>query len=199
MVKPSRRYGFQYKLRFLLKIFLIAFIPILTLGFNVFEKTPLYSWLFSIHGVESAITKRLTTQYGDSHRLIIDRQRNKEEFNDLWKLILKNSDAKISRNSPKVISRVAIENGAYVTIPQKGKVILIPDSAPILALYCTEQQILRDECKGEDSLMIGTVGDIKQWLEKKRQTIRSTVDLLLSVVSILFGLVLELRQPNAEV
>lgn len=198
MVKPSRRYGFQHSLRFLLKIFLIAFIPILTLGFNVFEKTPWYSCLFSIHGVESAITKRLTTQYGDSHRLIIDRQHNKEEFDDLWKLILKYSDAKIPKNTPKVISRVAIENGAYVTIPKKGKVILIPDSAPILALYCTEQQVLRGECKGEDSLMIGTVGDIKQWLEKKRQTIRSTVDLILSVVSIVLGLALELRQPNTE-
>lgn len=199
MVRPSQRYKFQHNLKLILKIFLIAIIPLLTLGFSVFEKTPLYSWIINIHGVESALSKRLTTQYGDSHRLILKRQQNKEEFDDLWKLVLKYSDAEISRHNPILISRMAIENGAYVITPQKNKVVLIPDSVPVVALFCTEQQLSRGECKGKDSIIVGTVGDVKQWIEKKRQVFRSTVDLILSIVSILFGLALELRQPNSAV
>jgi len=198
MVKLLQKYSIQHKLRFIIKIFLIAIIPILTLGFSVFEKTPLYSWLIKVQGIESSINKRLITQYGDPHRLIIDRQHNIKEFDNLWKLVLKYSEAELSKNSPKLISRVAVENSSYVIIPQKGKVILIPDSAPVLALYCTEQQVRNGECKGANSVMIGTVGDIKKWLEKKRQGIRSIVDLLISIVSVLLGVMLELRQPSIE-
>jgi hypothetical protein len=141
---------------------LIAVIPILTLGFNAFEKKPFYARLFDIYGIESAITRRLTTQYGNPGGLIIDREHNKEEFDDLWKLILKYSDAKISRNNPKIISRLAIENSAYVTIPQKGKVILIPDTVPVSVMYCAERQMVRGDCKDEDSVMIEIAGDIKE-------------------------------------
>jgi len=198
MATTSPKQGFQYKVRLFLKVFLIGVVPMVTLGFNVFEKTPLYSRLLSIHGVESAITNRLTTQYGDPHRLIIDRQHNKEEFDDLWELVLKYSSSKLSQKIPNLISRVDIENGTYVTIPQKGKVILIPDSVPVFAMYCSEQQLVNKECKGADSMMIGTVGDIKEWLAKRRWNMRSTVDLILSVVSVILGLIMELRQPTSE-
>ena len=83
----SKRKNIQIKIRFGTKIFLIAVIPVIILGFNAFKQTPVYSWIFDIHGVESAISKRLTTQFGDSHRLIIDRVNNEQEFDDLWKLI----------------------------------------------------------------------------------------------------------------
>jgi len=198
MAKASPKQGFQYKVRLFLKVFLIGVIPMATLGFNVFEKTPLYSRLLSIHGVESAITKKLTTQYGDRHRLIIDRQQSKEEFDDLWKLALNYSSAKLPQKPPNLISRLAIENGTFVIIPQKGKVYLIPDSVPVFALYCSIQQVMNNECEGADSVMIGTVGDIKEWLAKRRWNIRSTVDLILSVVSVILGLIVELHQPTSE-
>ena len=81
----SKKRNLQIKIRLTLKIFLIAIIPLTTLGFNAFEQTSIYSWIFNIHGVESAISKRLTTQFGDPHRLIIDRMSNEKEFDDLWK------------------------------------------------------------------------------------------------------------------
>jgi len=172
---------------------LIAVIPVIILGFNAFEQTPFYSWVFDIHGVESAISKRLTTQFGDSHRLIIDRVNNEQEFDDLWKLFRSYSAANFPDTMPQLFSRLALENGPYVMIPNRGKVVLIPDSAPVIALYCSKQQVTEGECEGDKSILVGTVGDIKDWLGQKQKRIRSTIDLILSVVSIIFGLVLELR------
>ena len=189
-----KRRNLQFKIRFSAKIFLIAVIPIMILGFNAFEHTPVYSWIFDIHGVESAISKRLTTQFGDSHRLIIDRVNNEQEFDDLWKLIRSYSAISLPDRIPQIISRLALENGPYVMVPNKGKVVLIPDSAPVIALYCSKQQVTKGECEGDKSYLVGTVGDIKDWLEKKQKRIRSTIDLILSVISIVIGLVLELKQ-----
>lgn len=190
----SKTRNLQIKIRFAAKIFLIAVIPVTILGFNAFEQTPIYSWIFDIHGVESAISKRLTTQFGDSHRLIIDRVNNEQEFDDLWKLIRAYSTTNLPDTMPQLISRLALENGPYVMIPNRGKVVLIPDSAPVIALYCSKQQVTKGECEGDKSLLVGTVGDIKDWLEKKQKRIRSTIDLILSVISIVLGLVLELKQ-----
>lgn len=189
----SKRRNIQIKIRFAAKIFLIAIIPVIVMGFNVFEKTPIYSWIFDIHGVESAIAKRLTTQFGDSHRLIIDRLNNEQEFDDLWKLVRSYSEINLPDTMPQLFSRLALENGPYVMIPNRGKVVLIPNSAPVIALYCSEQQVTEGACTGDKSIFVGTVGDIKDWLRQKQKRIRSTIDLILSVVSIILGLVLELK------
>lgn len=192
-----KKRNIQIKIRIAAKIFLIAVIPIMVLGFNTFEKTPLYSWFFDISGVKSAISKRLTTQFSDPHRLIIDRLNNEKEFDDLWKLIRSYSRLKFPDTRPQLISRLAVENGPYVMVPGRGKVVLIPDSVPISALYCSQQQVQKGECGGDKSILVGTVGDIKDWLKQKQKRIRATIDLILSIVSIILGLMLELKPSKS--
>lgn len=189
----SKTRNLQIKIRFAAKLFLIAVIPVTILGFNAFEQTPIYTWIFDIYGVESAISKRLTTQFGESHRLIIDRVNNELEFDHLWKLIRTYSTKNFPDTKPPFISRLGIDNGTYVMVPNRGKVILIPDSAPVVAFYCSKQQITKGECKDDKAFLVGTVGDIKDWLEKKQKRIRSTIDLILSIISIAIGLLLELK------
>ena len=63
---------------------------------------------FDIHGVESAISKRLTTQFGDSHRLILDRVNNEQEFDDFWKLFRSYALKNLPDTSPQLISRLAL-------------------------------------------------------------------------------------------
>jgi hypothetical protein len=190
----NKKMSIQNKIQIVAKIFLIAFIPLFLLGFNKFGKTQLYSWLFNIYGIESALSKRLTTQFNDPHRLTIDRLNNEKEFDDLWKLIRLYSKSKFPVSSPQIISRFAVENCPYVIIPGRDKEVnLIPDSTPIVALYCSKQQVTEGKCSNDKSIIVGTVGDIKDWLEKKKGEIRSTIDLILSILSIILGLLLEFK------
>ena len=80
-------------------------------------------------------------------------------------------------------------------MPNRGKVVLIPDSSPVMALYCSIQQVANGECDGDKSIFVGTVGDIKDWLEQKQKRIRSTIDLIISLISITLGLFLEFKSP----
>ena len=92
---------------------------------------------------------------------------------------------------PQLFSRLKIENSSYVLMPNNKKVVLILDSTPVLAVYCSKQQVLTEGCGEDKSFLVGTVGDIKDWLEEKEKRIRSTFDLVLSVISIILGLLLE--------
>ena len=122
------------KLKTFLKISLLAIIPLAILGFNIFEKTEIYSSIFKFRGVELAIAERLTTNFGTPKQLIITRQDNPQEFDDLWNLIKRNTKYPIPNWTPKVISRIAVENGTAVTLPEKGKVVLVPRNIPVVAL-----------------------------------------------------------------
>ena len=122
---------------------------------------------------------------------------NQQEFDHLWDLIHSYSTMNLPDTRPKLISRIALQNASYVVLPNRGKVVLIPDSAPIIALYCSEQQLDNNECDGNKSVLVGTVGDIKDWLEQKQKRIGSSFDLILSIISVILGLVLELK-PSKE-
>ena len=178
----------NHKPLLLIKIFLIVIVPLFTLGFNVFEKTKLYTYVFHIAGVESAINYKLTTQYGDAERLSISLQNNQSEFEDIWRLIKSNTEYPLPDGVPIFISRFALNNAAFVNIPNNGgskKVILIPDSVPVATMYCTQNA---KDISGCDGRVIGSVGDIKKWLENKKSTLRIMVDFFITLTSITLGL-----------
>ncbi len=177
-------------IKHLIKIFLLAVIPLFVLGFNVFEKTEIYTFIFKIGGVESAIINKLTTNYGNPKRLIITRHDDKE-FDHLWRLIKKNTKNPIPNWKPKIICRLAVDNGTFVILPDKGKVILVPESTPVLALKRTYQEVSQGKATKDDSFMVGTIGDLKEWLEIKKKNIRAKVDILITVISIFLGFSIE--------
>ncbi len=183
-------------IRVTLTVFLVVVVPLLTFGYDLFEGTALYSWLFSLYGVESAVSEKLTTQFGDPKRLVIDRNRDKKEFMDLWELIRTYSNAKIPDDIPQIISRVAIENGTYVTIPRHGKVVLIPNSVPVLAFYCSWMEVQRGDCRGDDAILVGTIGDIKEWTQLKRKNLRLIFNLIITIISVSFGFLVQFLFPK---
>jgi len=174
-----------------LKVFLLAVVPLLTLGLSVFEGSSMYAGFVGLRGVDRAISTKLTTQYGDAHRMLIDRASSREEFDHLWALARRYSSAKLPAEPPLLIGRIAIENGASVDVPGQGKVILIPESVPVFALWCPESELAAEECTGNDAIMLGTVGDVRAWGEKKTQAIRSTINFCVAAISIALGLAVE--------
>jgi hypothetical protein len=183
-------------LSILLKLFLLAVIPILTLGFNVFEKTALYSSLFRLKGAESAISEKLTTQYGDPKKLVVERD-DSPEFEDLFSLIRQYTAAKLPDGLPDVITRLGVDNGTSVMLPGERKlVILIPESVPIYCLYGLKPKFPATPVSVDKQIRIGSVGDLKAWVERRRRNIRSWVDIAISITSIILGLVVEFALPK---
>ncbi|MFZ5980413.1 MAG: hypothetical protein ACOYVF_07245 [Candidatus Zixiibacteriota bacterium] len=178
------------KIKNILKLFLIVVFPILILGFNVFEKTEIYSSFINLSGAEFAIKNKLSTNFGDPKRLIITSQ-DDPEFEHLWQLIKDNSTYPLPEKQPMIISRLAIENGAYVTLSNDKKIVLVPDNTPVYAIMKSEEVVSLGSATEKDMFMIGTIGDIKKWLEVKKDHIRSVRDLIVTLISIILGIVVE--------
>jgi hypothetical protein len=123
--------------------------------------------------------------------MLVDHASAPEEFDHLWALSRRYSVAKLPADPPLLIARTAIENGAFVEIPGRGKVVLIPDSVPVIALWCTEHELAAGKCEEKESILLGTVRDLREWTEKKGKAVRSTIDFLVAAVSIALGLALE--------
>ena len=185
-------------LKTFLKICLLAIIPLAILGFGVFEKTEIYSSVFKFRGVELAIAERLTTNFGDPKQLIITRQNNPREFDDLWNLIKKNTKYPLPNWTPKVISRIAVENGTAVTLPDKGKVILVPRNIPVVALKVPPGMVSKGESGKENWFMVGTVSDIERWLQGERANVRFIFDILIASFSIFLGILVEFKLKNTN-
>lgn len=179
-----------------LKICLLAIIPLAILGFSIFEKTEIYSSIFKFRGVELAVAERLTTNFGDPKQLIISRQNNPREFDDLWNLIKKNTKHPLPNWTPKVISRFAVENGTAVTLPVNGKVILVPRNIPVVALKVPYSGVSKGKPGKEDSFIVGTVSDIERWLQGERANVRFIFDILIASFSVILGLLVEFKLKN---
>lgn len=184
----------------ILKITLLAIIPLAILGFNLFEKTGIYNRLFKFTGVESALGKRLTTNFGNPRRLIVTRNDNPQEFDHLWNIIRKNCPRDLPSWTPKIISRVAVENGSFVTLPGLGKVILVPREVPVIILNASKQEVTEGKATKEHMFMVGTVGDIDKWLHESKANIRFIFDLVVAMCSIAVGVILEfvLKKEHKE-
>ncbi|MDD3731988.1 MAG: hypothetical protein PHU88_06400 [candidate division Zixibacteria bacterium] len=169
----------------ILKVSLYAVIPILIFGFNILEKTEIYSSILNISGAESAYINKLTTNYGDPKRLIITDQ--DEEFEHLWQLIKDNSKYPIQKLKPKIISRLAIEHGSCVTLQNDQQVVLIPDQVPIIAMMKSEEEFTLGLAKEKDAYIVGTVGDIRDWIVTKKENVRFWRDIIVAIISIILG------------
>ena len=178
-------------LKIFLKVSLLAIIPLAIFGFGVFEKTEVYSTLFKFKGVELAIAERLVTNFGDPKRLVITREKNPVEFDDLWHLIKNNTQYSIPNWNPKIISRIAVENGTFVTLPDKGKVVLVPRNVPVIAIKESVEAVSRGEATKEDWFMVGTIADIEEWLKGERAGLRFIFDLSIALFSIGLGIIVE--------
>jgi hypothetical protein len=167
-------------------------IPVIVLGFNFFERTPGYKKLIGISYVEKALKTKLLTQYGDRGRRILSRELDPDEFKQVWSVIRENSSAKFPGTEPHIISRVAIEGGSYVTIVPDKKVVLIPDSTPIYVFFCH----YIEGCPFDKTILAGTIGDLRQWIQDKAKAVRLKVDVFVSLISVILGLFIKLKTSD---
>ncbi|MDC4206502.1 MAG: hypothetical protein MPW14_19340 [Candidatus Manganitrophus sp.] len=181
------------KLKIPLKIFLIAVIPSILLGFNILERTPIYKRLIGTAHVERAVKTRLLTQYDKPGQLILKRGDDQNEFDSVWGLIRANSSAKLPDNPPYLISRVAVENGAFVTLPTGRKAVLIPEATPLFAFFCPRPT---ESCLDNEAIMVGSVGELGKWVQEREKTYRLGIDIGVSLISIFVGLLLELKNSG---
>ena len=68
--------------------------------------------------------------------------------------------------------------------------MLIPEAVPIVAMWCTKEEFLARECKGEKVVIVGTVQELREWRERELNRVGAVVDSLVTAVSIIFGLIL---------
>ncbi|GEM_PF-2755320 len=176
----------EKKLLFIIKIFLILIIPLLTLGFGLFEKTSFYNFVFKFSNIDTALLNKFVTNYNDPKNNAIKRE--DKEFNDIWNLIRANSNADLDiYPTPYGISGFKIDNVPTVTLPSQEIVELIPDSAPIAALYCPIIP-MNFKCPEEKIIIIGTIQDLKNWYKNERESLKIKLDLFFAILSIAIGL-----------
>lgn len=177
-------------IKLVVKVFLIGVVPFFVWGFNVFEKTALYSSLVDLEGAESAVVERFVTNFGAPKRLYVHRI-DGDEFDHLWQLISDNTNVKLPDWTPEVISRLAVENGSVVTLFGGTKIVLIPESMPIVAAkhnpFLAENSVSPDN----EYLFVCTTRDLREWAKKKRDNIRSLIDLGVALASVVLGFFLD--------
>jgi hypothetical protein len=181
------------KLKIPLKIFLIVVIPLIVMGFNIFERTPIYKHLIGTAHVERAVKTRLLTQYDKPGQLILKRGDDQNEFDSVWRLIRANTSAKLPDKLPHLISRVAVENGAFVTLPTGRKAVLIPEATPLFAFFCPRPT---ENCPDHEAIMVGSVGELGKWAQEREKTYRLARDVSVSFISIFVGLLLERKNKR---
>lgn len=177
----------------IVQIFLIAVIPLLTVGFDAFENTRIYKSIFHFDNLDYTIGVRWSTNYGEPVSYQINRYIEPEEFNAMWSLIKKNTLVKLPDKEPNWMYYASSENSLYVPWPENWstpgysmkKVRIIPESFPVVVTYnCPAVS-----CQKEEVVFVGTIGDIKNWYNEEQRNIRINVNLFITLLSIFLGLV----------
>lgn len=182
---------------YLLEIFLIIGVPLATVGFDFFESTSLYKSVFNLNGIEDAIRDRFSTQYNFSKSQMIYKDKDREVFYDAWTLIKSNTLAKLPNGEPFALGRLPMKNSAFVELPPNNtEITLVPEGMPIMAwyIYGTDDK----DVKGT-GVMVGTLEDFKRWYQEKQRTIRIKVNIIITLISIGFGIItLKSKEGNTD-
>jgi hypothetical protein len=170
------------------KILLTFVIPAILLGYNLLKGSSIFKDFLGTSAVEKALNTKLLTQYGEPGQLILSREAHPDEFKAVWDLIRANSSTELRQAPPHFISRIGVEDGAFVTLPTSRRVQLVPEATPLIVIYCPYVQ----GCPISDGVMVGSVGDLRRWAQEKEKSARLWVDVGVSLLSIMGGILMEL-------
>lgn len=183
------------RVEIVLKVILVLVIPAILLGYNVFEGSPLYKQLIGTLQIDKALKTKFLSQFGEHGILILGRESGGDEFQSVWNLIKSNSEANLPKREPYWISRLAIENGAAVTLPTGKKVVLIPESSPLFVFFCSNPL---ENCSKDEVILVGTIRDLRVWAQEKEKAVRFSFDVIVSLISIAVGLLMEFKRKNVR-
>ena len=174
----------------ILELFLIVVIPFMTAGLDLFEDSKIYNQLFNFTVIENTIYRFKTDYTNSMNRSIF---KDDSEFREIWKLIQAYTSAPLRSEPPYTISMLKVNNPQTVSLPYHAPdVILIPESAPIVAVYY--EFPIKDGVKipGKDIIIVGTIADLERWFFDAKKKIRITINMLISLMSIIFGLIIHI-------
>ncbi len=169
-----------------LELFLIVVVPFMTVGFDILEDTRAYNQLFDFATIENTI-HRFKTDYAQSTRKGVFQHSEPKEYTKLWKLIQSYTHTPLRKERPYAITMLKVNNPQTVSLPYTAPdVVLIPESAPIVAVY----QEFSDGTKipGKDVVIVGTIADLERWFLNAKKTTRIVMNMSVSLLSILLGL-----------
>ncbi len=179
-----------------LELFLIIAVPFMTVGLDILEDTRIYNKMFDFATLENTIYN-FKTDYAQSPKRAIFEHSEPQEYRTLWKLILTYTHAPLRKERPYAISMLKINNPQSVSLPYTAPdVVLIPESAPIVAVY----QEFSDGTKipGKNVIIVGTIADLERWFISDKKKIKIIANMSVSLVSILLGLVIHFGKAKLE-
>ncbi len=85
-----------------------------------------------------------------------------------------------------------MDHGTSVTLPDNNKVVvLIPESVPVYFLYGVKPKFPAGPFTTDKAIRVGSVGDVRAWVDAQRSSVRSWIDIGVSAASVVFGLLVE--------
>jgi hypothetical protein len=180
----------------LLELFLIVVVPFMTVGLDMLEDTRAYNQLFDFTTIENTI-HRFKTNYAPPTQSAVFHHSEPKEYAKLWKLIQAYTHAPLRKERPYAITMLKVNNPQTVSLPYVAPdVVLIPESAPIVAVY----QEFSDGTKipGKDIVIVGTIADLERWFLNAKKATRIVMNMSLSLLSILLGLSVHFGKKKKE-
>ena len=182
------------KLVYFLELFLIVIVPLLSIGFDIFENSPEYNKIFGFLDIQKVMDSEFTSAHLNPDRILLSREHS--EFENVWNLIKTNTLIELPDEEPKYIMRLGVKNAPYSPWINDSKYTLIPESVPIIVGYCDESDPFNLKCDFNDAIIIGTVEDFKRWVLEKQHSIRIMTSLFLSIFSILLGVIIHFSKKS---
>jgi hypothetical protein len=189
--------GWHILKRFWPEVVLVFLIPLFTIGFNLFERTSFYDGLIGLKNLNSIVEERFLQMDFRTDNTPGYIQSGESEFNDMWNLIKKNTAIALPADqNPQVISAFSTKNDPSVVIPTGSTstptktVYLMPENDPVGIAYCSWAAIASSNCVGQNTvIVIGSVDDIKTWIQNTRDQFSLDIDLFISIISAAVGLI----------
>jgi hypothetical protein len=177
-----------------LELVAAVLLPLIVLGFIVAERFGLSDWLFG-HGYVLQVASRFETSYATD----IDRQvgPDEEAWKPLLRLIRKYSTANLPADKqPMVLARNRALASGYQKI---GPDIVAEWTSPATPMILIYSEWPGNTVPREDTRIVGTIGDLRSWVERSRSDFRFLVqDLLLTIIAAGVALFLWLSGNQAK-
>jgi len=163
-------------------------VPLFILSFIVSDRLGLLDWWFG-HDEVLAIAQRFETSYADN----VDRQVGRDEpgWKPILRLIRRYSNVEWSREEePFMLSRFAAVASGKIEVG-RGQIAEWTSPGTPLALLFGEPT---ESVPIEQLRVVGTIGDLRLWVDQSRDDIRFIVqDLALGGLALLVGAMVWLR------
>lgn len=191
------------KILIIIEIFLIAMIPLFTLGFDYFEKSTMYNTIFQFDNVKyflarfEVLVTHPSNSDAENQRRVLDRGIDPELISAGWNLIKKHSTEDLPDEVPNLIYTIPVKNTPYIELG-KLDIHFIPDQLLVYIAYCEKTMWEENDGLCIKSHNVGTIGDLKEWYLEERKQIIQTKNIFIAVIAVVLGLLLILNRSKSN-